>query len=739
MAESAVRSHALTLVQLLEPSKPPVNIVLPRASSLAGQILFTASDDGRIAVDVHLESAQVNALLSYYSRGLLQYAAALATSSALRDDLLAPDREPDVVGAIIVGYILLRVADLESLHEWIERLKDRFQSLPDGLAIMAEYQARLGEHIEAQRIIHKLATVGLPFMRDGLSYVVNRLRQYTHSIPVPSEQESTEWAQSLLDQLQSFASFMDFHKPILTFTGLDPSRPSADALGPDLSRYDGVDLAPYLGKAASSWMRWWQWIPALGAFGYRLLLRLLTWVSALFQPVRKARKSGYQDGETEMIADLGRGGQPALEEDGSDTTDSALPDTPGYYRAALVATAAPMPALAALAAATAYSTGPLNSSFIHADALWVGAGCALAVWLLSALFCYLLGSTSAQGANSDQYNELREQVTQLKIRIRRSMERAAGADAYGVETIKSALNSAIEWVNKGDKNARPSPVRWVLATGYLGLWSQLYDIDAALLLYEPMSDVVRDAHLDARRLDGARIHNANALLANIQWAISVLDPPALAAIAPATRGLAPDIPSRPIPGLEQELTARGILVNVRRAITSYRHELWLALARARRQLTGVTLATGILTYALLAVVILGGAPQYAIVAATTFFLVGSIVGLVNRLYLDGQDATGVEDYGLTRARLVQTPLLSGLAALGGVLLITLLPLLTNSPYTATPPEAFPDLTRVFSLHRYPEGLLVAAVFGLTPGLLFNRPAQQAAGYKSDIKSSFVSA
>jgi hypothetical protein len=149
----------------------------------------------------------------------------------------------------------------------------------------------------------------------------------------------------------------------------------------------------------------------------------------------------------------------------------------------------------------------------------------------------------------------------------------------------------------------------------------------------------------------------------------------------------------------------------------------------------VTIATGVLTYALLAVAIIGKTTPPEIIAATAFFLVGAVVGLVNRLYLDGQDATGVEDYGLTRARLIETPLLSGLAALGGVLLIKLLPLLANSDQGAAAGRILPA---TFDLAHYPEGLLVAAVFGLTPGLLINRLAQQAAAYKSDIKSSYVS-
>jgi len=45
------------------------------------------------------------------------------------------------------------------------------------------------------------------------------------------------------------------------------------------------------------------------------------------------------------------------------------------------------------------------------------------------------------------------------------------------------------------------------------------------------------------------------------------------------------------------------------------------------------------------------------------------------------------------------------------------------------------LEDIFDLHKNIIGLLMAAVFGLTQGLLFERLQQQAEKYKSDLKSS----
>jgi hypothetical protein len=57
------------------------------------------------------------------------------------------------------------------------------------------------------------------------------------------------------------------------------------------------------------------------------------------------------------------------------------------------------------------------------------------------------------------------------------------------------------------------------------------------------------------------------------------------------------------------------------------------------------------------------------------------------------------------------------------------------PAGTTPAGAVPSLKDIFDLDRYPIALLVAAVFGLTPGLLFDRLLQQAERYKTNLTSS----
>lgn len=230
---------------------------------------------------------------------------------------------------------------------------------------------------------------------------------------------------------------------------------------------------------------------------------------------------------------------------------------------------------------------------------------------------------------------------------------------------------------------------------------------------------------------------------------------------------------------------------VRRAINEYRDDRYDRLVVSRNRTWGATIFTGLTAFMLLAIAMVMEASPRSIVAGATFFFVGATVGLLGRLRSQSEEEGGVPDYGLSTARLYSTPVICGLAAIGGVLLVAILPFGTNAfssppnlqtnavptgtnatttktnppaniPSTtnaasggtnaapgptnlandkATPPadsEKKPKLTNIFDLEKNLVGVLVAAVFGLTPGLLFNRLQDQAEKYKSEIKTSEAS-
>jgi len=128
---------------------------------------------------------------------------------------------------------------------------------------------------------------------------------------------------------------------------------------------------------------------------------------------------------------------------------------------------------------------------------------------------------------------------------------------------------------------------------------------------------------------------------------------------------------------EQEARAREDLIHVRRVVNEYRDDQWDQLVRARNRLMATVILTGLFTFGLLAFVVLDGVDDSALFAATVLYFVGALIGLVNRTRIDSESEEAIEDYGLSCARLINTPQFSGLAALGGVLLISALPTLIN--------------------------------------------------------------
>ena len=119
-----------------------------------------------------------------------------------------------------------------------------------------------------------------------------------------------------------------------------------------------------------------------------------------------------------------------------------------------------------------------------------------------------------------------------------------------------------------------------------------------------------------------------------------------------------------------------------------------------------------------------------ILAGAAFFLVGALVGLFRQLHIAGtKRLASEEDYGLTAARLIMTPLLSGIAAVAGAALVKLLPHVTGC--TELCEDDF-TLGTVFDLENWPQGLVWAAIFGFTPTLVLARLQQGVDEYREDL-------
>ncbi len=411
------------------------------------------------------------------------------------------------------------------------------------------------------------------------------------------------------------------------------------------------------------------------------------------------------------------------------------------------------------------------------------------LWLLVALFgCNV---ATAGGANMGSYAQLRQRWLQLKARLGLQEDTQGNLTDIDIEKLhkdigleitepyqKIALREAYAFCHGISRNLcrADTGLRWVSGSGYTSTWDLMHHAEEALIEIEPVETVLRGAMHDMFAIKGSAMGNGDELLDRLVQAVHDLDPLAseyfnehqpdksrdrllnkliltVNSEKEVLRRIADkfsifieqtDNPTdeddevEKVTSTDKKLQgkARFALREVRRTLNGFRDGIWDGLVRARNRLLGTIALTGVVTHVLLCTAILTenvdtrSSNKDAIVAATAFYIVGAIAGLFGRFYNELSSSKGGDDYGLSFARLIATPLLSGLAGIGGVLVSALLysELVNGSNAAAT------TLGTFFSL-KETIYLLVAAIFGLTPNLIIRSLQQQANKYVDDLKSS----
>ncbi len=380
------------------------------------------------------------------------------------------------------------------------------------------------------------------------------------------------------------------------------------------------------------------------------------------------------------------------------------------------------------------------------------------VCAIVALFlCYF---ATAEGANIGSYGVLTSRLCQLEARLSViNAPDAEGKPKKFAEYQRVALKEAYD--NFADlKNylyRYPAGLHWVLGIAYIIAWGKLHRAEEALIEVEPVEMVIRGAMHDKLSIQDSKLSNRDELLKKLRRAIKELNPAIerefktyqpeeddeeihklkhhIKEIAIAVKvqidldgDLVNKSESNQVISPEAEARARLTVREVRRTLNEFRDRLWEGLVRARNHLRSTTFVTGFVTHLLLGVVIMSSVVtsigRDQILAATVFYIVGAMMGLFSRIYRESLTSTAVDDYGLSLARLIATPLLSGLAGVGGVLLFS-----TFVFESITFPTS-----NIFRLDR-PDYIIAAAFFGLAPYLIIRSLQQRSEKYISALKSS----
>jgi hypothetical protein len=402
-----------------------------------------------------------------------------------------------------------------------------------------------------------------------------------------------------------------------------------------------------------------------------------------------------------------------------------IPTNDNTYLTALVASSAAVPIVAAMITVAVY-LAPFPTPLHLWIAVPLGAIITVIAWLLFAIPCRRFAS--AVYANRCSYGSLINQLRDLRARLN-----VLDGNAYAppIDTCKIALEEARTWCDDIEWELKCKGFCWLLATGYINMWKLLHHAEEALIEIEPVEAVINKAVHDELCLQDSNISNSEVLLDKLRIAVKKLSPSATVYLTkqPREQEASSDPQSKDNPiRSNSEMDARATLREVRRTLNEYRDNLWEGLIHTRNRLMMIVVITGFLAYILLSLPIVSDVDPSYVVAATIFFLVGAIVGLFNRLHLETQTNNAVNDYGLSMARVIATPVLSGLAAVGSVLVITLL---TGAIQNSL--KLPDDITSVYIIN--PWHIVLAAIFGLAPNLLISMLQQKAESYKSDIRSS----
>lgn len=438
------------------------------------------------------------------------------------------------------------------------------------------------------------------------------------------------------------------------------------------------------------------------------------------------------------------------------------------YGGSLVITSAAFPIFATGATVCFYLAPQVAFPLLPISSQWYapvyGFLTTCIVWLLFAALRSRFATAS--GANMRVYEELKNRYSELKARLEivdihdnksaaKHPHNEAGDenDCYRIESLRKACNAYNDLYQNLFHNH--SGIEWTLGIGYVHAWRIVHRAQEALVGVETLQEVIGDVVHDIRSIQNSMMTDSEALIRKMLQAVKDLCPEALVYFdelrtdksyrdlfekSVLVQSPQPEQPPQPSinfadpakkklsdqPARSKEIALEAIR-QVKHSLNVYQDGLRHTLVRVRNNIYIAIALTGFVTYFLLCIVILWNTTRSAIGTATAYYMTGAVTGLFVRFYNEANNNAPSDDYGLLVSRLIATPLLSGLAAIGGVLITATLPTLSG--------QKAPEFGMIFNGTVTMEYLFAAAIFGYAPNLIIGNLQRRAQKYSTELQDS----
>jgi hypothetical protein len=225
--------QALSFLEISGDNIPNLYVSLPPQSQVNCLVKLTEVPDESIypvEVTVSTENLKAETLLTLLTSGAIREAKTL--SNAGEAERLLFEKMVNPITASIGGYFLLKIGELDRLHDWANNLANWFPWLPDGAIIHASQllnkKDKTNDDVKMirERLI-ETARRGMPIYTEGLRLLEKGLSQLWYY----SEKTDLE-IKGLIDRVGNYIEATDWCRETTTFTGTSPNEPGKKHLSP---------------------------------------------------------------------------------------------------------------------------------------------------------------------------------------------------------------------------------------------------------------------------------------------------------------------------------------------------------------------------------------------------------------------------------------------------------------------------------------------------------------------------